>query len=285
MGPPPADPAAAGGRRASPSSSRRCRASDRGPIAAEPRKDHILESGGSGVAAVRLRRRRPARHLPGERVRAGRRTGGAVPHRNALYRNLGGWKFQDVSAAAGVDAAAWGNGVCAGDYDDDGDLDLYVTNWGPNLLFRNNGDGTFTDAAAAGRRAGRRLEHRLHVLRRRRRRRPRPLRRPLRRTPRGTSWPRAQRTLVWRGGPKIMVGPVGPAGRGRPLLREPRATARSGGRRGPRPGRRRARPTASACSPPTTTTTAGSTCSWPTTPTRTSSTTTAATGASRAWGC
>ena len=47
-----------------------------------------------------------------------------------------------------MDAAAWGNGVCAGDYDDDGRLDLYVTNWGPNALFRNRGDGTFEDSAA-----------------------------------------------------------------------------------------------------------------------------------------
>jgi hypothetical protein len=64
-----------------------------------------------------------------------------VPHRNALYRNLGGWKFEDVSRQAGVDLAAWGSGACAGDFDGDGRLDLYVTNWGPNALFRNRGDG------------------------------------------------------------------------------------------------------------------------------------------------
>ena len=76
------------------------------------------------------------------------RRGSAIPHRNALYRNLGGWRFEDVSAKAGVDAAAWGNGVCAGDADGDGRIDLYVTNWGANLLFRNKGDGTFEDIAA-----------------------------------------------------------------------------------------------------------------------------------------
>ena len=70
-----------------------------------------------------------------------------IPHRNVLYRNLGGWKFADVSKEAGVDAAAWGNGVCAGDFDDDGRLDLYVTNWGPNFLFRSRGDGTFEEVA------------------------------------------------------------------------------------------------------------------------------------------
>jgi hypothetical protein len=47
-----------------------------------------------------------------------------IPHRNALYHNLGGWKFEDVSKKAGVDLAAWGSGVCAGDFDGDGMLDL-----------------------------------------------------------------------------------------------------------------------------------------------------------------
>src|SRR5204863_6207556 len=78
-----------------------------------------------------------------------------IPHKNALYHNLGGWKFENVAHQAGVDAAAWGTGVCAGDVDGDGWIDLYVTNWGSNLLFRNNGDGTFTErATAAGVQAG-----------------------------------------------------------------------------------------------------------------------------------
>ena len=61
----------------------------------------------------------------------------------------------------------------------------------------------------ARRRRRRRLEHRLHVLRRRRRRRPRPVRRALRRDDAGIGRARAQRTLVWRNGPRIMVGPAG----------------------------------------------------------------------------
>lgn len=65
--------------------------------------------------------------------------------RCALYRNLGGWKFVEVTDKAGVGAGGYGLGVCVGDYDNDGDPDLYLNNFGPNVLFRNNGDGTFTD--------------------------------------------------------------------------------------------------------------------------------------------
>ncbi|OHB65782.1 MAG: hypothetical protein A2V70_00760 [Planctomycetes bacterium RBG_13_63_9] len=68
-----------------------------------------------------------------------------VPPRNALYRNDGNWKFTDVTREAGVGDMGFGLGVAAGDYDNDGDLDLYVSNYGPNVLYRNNGDGTFTD--------------------------------------------------------------------------------------------------------------------------------------------
>ncbi|MHC4640264.1 MAG: CRTAC1 family protein [Planctomycetota bacterium] len=68
-----------------------------------------------------------------------------VPPKNALYRNEGGWKFTDVTEIAGVGDMGFGLGVTAGDYDNDGDLDLYINNYGPNVLYRNNGDGTFTD--------------------------------------------------------------------------------------------------------------------------------------------
>jgi hypothetical protein len=72
----------------------------------------------------------------------------AVPPRNALYRNDGNWKFTDVTGPSGVGDPGYGLGVCAGDYDNDGDQDLYVNNFGPNVLFRNNGDGTFADVTA-----------------------------------------------------------------------------------------------------------------------------------------
>ena len=70
------------------------------------------------------------------------------PPKNALYRNDGGWKFTDVTDRAGVGDEGHGLGVCVGDYDNDGDLDLYLNNYGPNVLYRNNGDGTFTDVTA-----------------------------------------------------------------------------------------------------------------------------------------
>ncbi|HSQ50726.1 MAG TPA: VCBS repeat-containing protein, partial [Nitrospiraceae bacterium] len=172
-----------------------------------PAKDHILESVGTGVALLdydgdgRLDIYLvTAPELTAERAR--------VPHRNALYRNLGNWKFEDVSAKAGVDAAAWGNGACAADADNDGRIDLYVTNWGPNLLFRNRGDGTFEEVAArAGVAAGGWStgcaffdadadgDLDLYVARYVE-----------------TTWDavvRARRTRVWRNGPSIMVGPAG----------------------------------------------------------------------------
>ncbi len=68
---------------------------------------------------------------------------------NRLFRNDGG-QFTDITEAAGVgDAAGYGMGASFCDYDADGDLDLYVTNYGPNRLFRNRGDGTFEEVAAA----------------------------------------------------------------------------------------------------------------------------------------
>jgi hypothetical protein len=72
-----------------------------------------------------------------------------TPPRNALYRNDGGLKFTDVTEKAGVGDTGYGLGVCVGDYDNDGDLDIYINNFGPNVLYRNNGDGTFTDVTQA----------------------------------------------------------------------------------------------------------------------------------------
>ncbi len=67
---------------------------------------------------------------------------------NRLYRNNGDGTFLDVTERAGVGGAGYGQGACAADYDNDGDTDLFVSNYGPDVLYRNNGDGTFADVTA-----------------------------------------------------------------------------------------------------------------------------------------
>ncbi len=66
---------------------------------------------------------------------------------NCLLRNKGKGKFEDVTRKAGVlgEQMDFSFGVAAGDYDNDGDADLFICNAGPNVLYRNNQDGTFTD--------------------------------------------------------------------------------------------------------------------------------------------
>ena len=128
-----------------------------------PTKDHILESACGGVALfdydgdglldiylVTAAELTPARER--------------VAHRNALYRNLGGWKFEDVSRRAGVDLAAWGSGACAGDVDGDGRLDLYVTNWGAERAVPQPWRRHVRGRGSSRRRRRRRLEHRVCVL-------------------------------------------------------------------------------------------------------------------------
>jgi enediyne biosynthesis protein E4 len=71
-----------------------------------------------------------------------------LPPQNALYRNLGHFRFLDVTERAGVKGAGFGLGVAAGDYDNDGHPDLYLSNFGPNVLYRNRGNGTFEDVTS-----------------------------------------------------------------------------------------------------------------------------------------
>ena len=63
----------------------------------------------------------------------------------ALYQNDGRGRFKEITAGSGLAIPFWGFGAATGDYDNDGDPDLYVTAWGPNHLFRNDGGGHFTD--------------------------------------------------------------------------------------------------------------------------------------------
>jgi enediyne biosynthesis protein E4 len=64
---------------------------------------------------------------------------------NRLYKNNRDGTFTDVTKQAGLIRTGWANGVCVGDYDNDGFEDLFITYWGENVLYHNNGDGTFTN--------------------------------------------------------------------------------------------------------------------------------------------
>jgi hypothetical protein len=67
----------------------------------------------------------------------------------ALYRNNGDGTFTDVTSQRGIANERWGQGVCSGDFDNDGFEDLYVTNFGKNRLYHNEKGRTFTDVAEA----------------------------------------------------------------------------------------------------------------------------------------
>jgi len=64
-----------------------------------------------------------------------------------LFKNNRDGTFTDVTLKAGLARSGWGQGVCVGDYDNDGWDDLFVTYFGKNVLYHNNGDGTFTDVS------------------------------------------------------------------------------------------------------------------------------------------
>lgn len=110
---------------------------------------YLIETLGSGVAVIDFDSDgKPDLYFP---------NGGAVPAKigeqaagkSRLYRNLGGWKFADVTERAGIAGRGFMLGAVTGDYDSDGDPDLYVTSYGSNILFQNQGDGTFRDVTAA----------------------------------------------------------------------------------------------------------------------------------------
>jgi hypothetical protein len=72
---------------------------------------------------------------------------GRKPPTNHLYHNNHDGTFTDVTEKAGLARTGWGQGVCVGDYDNDGYEDLFVTYYGKNVMYHNNGNGTFTDVS------------------------------------------------------------------------------------------------------------------------------------------
>jgi hypothetical protein len=74
----------------------------------------------------------------------------ATATRHRLFRNRGGGTFEDVTSASNIRHRDYGMGACAGDVDNDGLIDVYVTNVGPNLLYRNAGGGRFVEVPGAG---------------------------------------------------------------------------------------------------------------------------------------
>jgi hypothetical protein len=110
-------------------------------------KDYIFETPSGGVAIFDYDGdTRPDVYLINGLTTAAMQGKEKAP-RAALYRNLGNWKFEDVTDKAGVANERFGFGVAVGDYDNDGRSDFYVGNFGVSRLYHNNGDGTFTDVA------------------------------------------------------------------------------------------------------------------------------------------
>jgi hypothetical protein len=105
-------------------------------------KFHLMESGGPGLALLDYDE---DGHLDLYLVNGWRVEDGEVRTRgrNVLYRNRGDATFEDVTDRAGVGDPGWGNGVAAADVDGDNDLDLFISNFGPDVLYLNQGDGTF----------------------------------------------------------------------------------------------------------------------------------------------
>lgn len=109
-------------------------------------KDYIIESNGSGVAFLDYDSdaKLDAFLVNGSTLQ-GFPEGQAPTSR--LYRNVGNGAFEDATDTSGLGRTGWGSAVCAGDYDNDGNLDLFVAYWGPDSLYRNDGDGRFSDVA------------------------------------------------------------------------------------------------------------------------------------------
>jgi hypothetical protein len=109
---------------------------------ADNSKQYIVETTGNGVAIFDYDNDGLPDIMLVNAGRLGKDTPQPAPF---LYHNLGGLKFEDVTQKAGLSQTGWGQGVCVGDVDNHGYPDLYMTQWGRNVLYRNLGNGTFRD--------------------------------------------------------------------------------------------------------------------------------------------
>ncbi len=107
-------------------------------------KSYILDSAGNGAAFLDFDNDGDLDVLLVGGSTRERLPGGGDPM-FALYRNDGGGRFSDVTAASGLDLRGWAMGVCVADVDNDGLVDVYLTAFGANRLLRNAGGGRFSD--------------------------------------------------------------------------------------------------------------------------------------------
>ena len=105
-------------------------------IAGAPTKDYVIESTGNGVAFFDFDNDGDMDVLLTNGSTLSRLAKGGHPM-VALYQNDGGGRFTDVTKAAGLVRLGWASGVCVADYDNDGFEDVYITAFGPNVLWRN----------------------------------------------------------------------------------------------------------------------------------------------------
>jgi hypothetical protein len=121
------------------------------------RKRFIIETNGAGVALVDYDRDGwlDALVLSGTRLAEDQRRDATFPAgeapSNRLYRNRRDGTFVDVTDQLGLRRTGWASGVCAGDYDADGWLDLFITYYGHNVLYRNDEGRGFQDATSPAR--------------------------------------------------------------------------------------------------------------------------------------
>jgi predicted nucleotidyltransferase len=118
-------------------------------VSGGPAKDFIVDANGNGAAFFDYDNDRDLDALIVNGSTRERMARGGDPM-VALYRNDGG-RFIDVTPSSGFTRTGWGSGVCVGDIDNDQAPDVYITAFGPDVLWRNTGKGSFTDVT---RRAG-----------------------------------------------------------------------------------------------------------------------------------